>query len=38
MEAFPIVVIPAKAGIYFCNGHRLEPVLGPAEARTRGPV
>ena len=30
--------IPSKAGTHLGNGHRLEPVLGPAEGRTRGPV
>ncbi len=30
-------LIPAKAGIHGGNGSRLEPVLGPAAGRTRGP-
>jgi hypothetical protein len=32
------LVFPAKAGIYWPYRHRPEPVLGPREARTRGPV
>jgi hypothetical protein len=33
-----LFVIPAKAGIHFCHGHRPEFILGPRAARTRGPV
>jgi hypothetical protein len=33
-----IVVFPARAGTHFADGHRSEPLLGPREARTRGPV
>jgi hypothetical protein len=31
-------VTPSKAGIYSRHGYRPEPVLGPADGRTRGPM